>query len=104
EWTGKAKLFKAFYFAHLYYANENPGLLTSWPIARLPQGPGIHQSQELFGRLVSEGCLTIEQVHEGPYPDYRYRLTEKGLGRERPAGRGTSGRQGGRPLLPAADR
>jgi hypothetical protein len=43
EWTGKTKLYKAFYFAHLYFANEHPGQLTDWPIARMPEGPGIHQ-------------------------------------------------------------
>jgi len=78
EWTGKAKLFKAFYFAHLYYANERPGLLTDWPIARLPQGPGIDRSPELFDGMVQAGYLLIERVHDGPFPEYRYRLTEKG--------------------------
>ena len=84
EWTGKAKLFKAFYFAHLYYANENPGLLTDWPIARMPQGPGIDRSDELFSCLVRDGYLTIERIHEGPYPEDRYRLTDKGRDAERP--------------------
>lgn len=77
EWTGKTKLFKAFYFAHLYYANQNPRLLTDWPIARMPEGPGIDKSHQLFGALVKDGCLTVERVHEGPYPEYRYRLTDK---------------------------
>jgi hypothetical protein len=84
EWTGKAKLFKTFYFAHLYYANERPGLLTDWPIARLPQGPGIDQSHRLFDGLVQDGYLTVERVHEGPYPESRYRLTEKGWTAGRP--------------------
>jgi hypothetical protein len=84
EWTGKTKLFKAFYFAHLYYANERPGLLTGWPIARLPQGPGIDNSQQLFTGLVQDGYLLIEPVHEGPYPDSRYRLTDKGRSAARP--------------------
>jgi hypothetical protein len=84
EWTGKSKLDKAFYFAHLYFANERPGLLTDWPIARIPQGPGIAKSQDLFGELVREGYLTVEQVHEGPYPDSRYRLTDKGRDAPRP--------------------
>src|SRR5258708_4160827 len=75
EWTGKAKLFKVFYFAHLYYANEQPGMLTDWPIARMPQGPGIHNSEALFSDLVNRGLLEIEHVHEGPYPEFRYRLT-----------------------------
>jgi hypothetical protein len=84
EWTGTSKLFKAFYFAHLYFANERPGLLTDWPIVRMPQGPGIGQSHQLFGELVGDGYLTIEQVHEGPYPECRYRLTDKGRDATRP--------------------
>src|SRR5712691_6586508 len=79
EWTGKTKLFKTFYFAHLYYANERPGFLTDWPIARLPQGPGIDKSYLLFESLVKDEYLIVETVHDGPYPEYRYRLTEKGL-------------------------
>jgi hypothetical protein len=39
-WDGKARLFKAFYFAHLYYARSEPGILTDWPIVRTPRGPG----------------------------------------------------------------
>jgi hypothetical protein len=84
EWTGKTKLFKTFYFAHLYYAIEKPGLLTDWPIVRMPQGPGIDRSHQLFGGLVRDGQLIVERVHEGPYPEYRYRLTEKGRDGERP--------------------
>jgi hypothetical protein len=85
EWTGKTRLFKAFYLAHLYYANQTPGLLTDWPIVRLPQGPGIHNSEQLFADLVNGGYLTVEPVHEGPYPEYRYRLTDKGFAATRPA-------------------
>src|SRR4051794_835855 len=59
EWTGKTKLFKAFYFAHLYYAAERPGALTHWPIARMPQGPGIDNSEGLFSELVRDGLLTV---------------------------------------------
>lgn len=84
EWSGKTKLFKAFYFAHLYYANEHPTRLTDWPIARMAQGPGIHDANKLFDELVREGLLTIENIHEGPYPEYRYRLTEKGQGAHLP--------------------
>src|SRR5207302_1127974 len=78
EWTGKTRLFKGFYFAHLYFANNNPGLLTDWPIARLPEGPGIDNAVKLFDELTNEGLLTVELIHEGPYPEYRYRLTERG--------------------------
>ena len=77
EWTGKTKLYKAFYFAHLYYANERPGLLTDWPIARMPEGPGIHQGDRLLNAIAEHGFLTVELSHEGPYPENRYRLTDK---------------------------
>lgn len=78
EWSGKVKLHKAFYFAHLYYANDHPGFLTDWPIAKLEHGPGIHEDDPLIWGMVDEGLLEIDLVHEGPYPEYRYRLTEKG--------------------------
>jgi hypothetical protein len=79
EWSGKLKLHKAFYFAHLFYANEHPGVLTNWPIARLQHGPGIHEGEKLIEEMANEGLLTVELVHEGPYPECRYRLTEKTL-------------------------
>lgn len=84
QWTGKTKLFKAFYFAHLYYANARPGLLTAWPIVRTPEGLGIDKSSSLFAELTQEGYLTVEVIHEGPYPEYRYRLADKGYDAARP--------------------
>jgi len=78
EWAGKTKLYKAFYFAHLYYANDRPGLLTDWPIARMPQGPGIDKGDTLLAELVRDGFMTVEHFHDGPYPENRYRLTDKG--------------------------
>ncbi|HEV3262192.1 MAG TPA: hypothetical protein VG013_35395 [Gemmataceae bacterium] len=77
SWDGKTKLSTAFYLAHLYYAAKEPGILTDWPIVRTPQGPGIHQLSTLLQGLVKNGYLTTERTQEGPYPDYRYRLTEK---------------------------
>ncbi len=74
NWVGKTRLFKAFYFAHLFYAGTEAGILTNWPIARMPQGPGIHNSHELLSGLEKDGRLQIELTNEGPYPEYRYRL------------------------------
>src|SRR3954464_3295407 len=76
-WDGRAKLSRAFYFAHLYYARDEPGILTNWPIVRTPQGPAIHNSAVLLKGLVKNGFLTVEVIHEGPYPDSRYRWTAK---------------------------
>ena len=77
EWVGKGKLSKAFYFAHLYYADDRPGLLTDWPIVRRPEGPAIHDGDALLGGLVRDGYLAVHLDREGPYPEYRYRLTDK---------------------------
>src|SRR5262249_49950462 len=76
-WDGKTRLFTAFYFAHLYYAGKEPALLTDWPIVRTPQGPALHKGFPLLQGLVKNGYLTIEPIQEGPYPEYRYKLTEK---------------------------
>jgi hypothetical protein len=43
----------------------------------MPEGPGIHNSRELFDDLKKDGCLLVELVHDGFYPEYRYRLTDK---------------------------
>src|SRR6266545_3869086 len=67
NWDGKTKLSRAFYFAHLYYARDEPGILTDWHIVRTPQDPGIHNQVVLLKGLVKNGFLTIEAIHEGPY-------------------------------------
>ena len=79
EWSGKVKLHKAQVTSRFtfYYANEHPGFLTDWPIAKLQHGPGIQEDDTLIRGMVDEGLLEVERVHEGPYPEYRYRLTEK---------------------------
>ena len=78
EWSGKTRLSKAFYFAHLYYSMDRPGLLTDWPITRMPQGPSIDKGDKLLADLVARGLITVEHFHDGPYPENRYRLTDKG--------------------------
>src|SRR5712691_3651317 len=84
ELTGKTRLHKAFYFAHLYYAGKKPGLLTSHPIARMPNGPGIHEGDELISEMVRNGLVIVEPIHEGPYPECRYRLTAPDRSGSRP--------------------
>jgi len=75
---GKTKLFKAFYFAHLYYAKKNSDFLSSWPIVRMPRGPGIDRFEELIGELQSEELVAIEDCTVGPFPSTRFIVTEKG--------------------------
>lgn len=78
EFSGRSRLSKAFYFAQLDYFDKNPDTLTSWPLVRTPQGPGLHDSATLFDSLLAEGLLEIEPIHEYVYPEYRFRATEKG--------------------------
>ena len=77
----KSHLFKAFYFAHLYYAKEAPDYLSDWAIVRMPLGPGIDRADELIHDLVSEGMVEVQRVQVGPYQPFQFRL----LKNERPA-------------------
>lgn len=75
----KTSLCKAFYFAHLYYAKEAAGYLSDWPIVRMPNGPGIHEADELLAEMVDEGTLGLRQVTVGPYDAVSYRLLKNSI-------------------------
>ena len=72
EWTGLTKLYKAFYLAHLYYAERAPGYLTNWPIVRMPNGPGIESGEALLNELVLSGIIARRSARIGPYPTTKY--------------------------------
>lgn len=70
---GKTRLYKAFYFAHLYYANSDaPGYLTEWPIVRMPHGPGIDDFRILIDELESEGRIRSIPLRDGPYNSTKF--------------------------------
>lgn len=73
---GKTRLFKAFYFAHLYYAKQESRLLSSWPIVRMPNGPGIGNFQALLKDLLASNLIRTEVIEEGPYSTTRYSVTD----------------------------
>lgn len=75
---GKTKLFKAFYFAHLFYARKNSDFLSDWPIVRMPRGPGIDNFEELIGELQAEGLVVVEECTVGPFPSTKFIVSEKG--------------------------
>jgi hypothetical protein len=79
EWTGLTKLYKAFYLAHLYYADSAPGYLTNWPVVKMPFGPGIESGDDLLNELVLSGILSREYTLIGPYTGTVFHLTEKPL-------------------------
>jgi hypothetical protein len=71
---GKLRLFKAFYFAHLFYWQQGTGVLTDHPIVRMPMGPGIDKSEALLGALQGEGRIRIGTRANGPFREYIYEL------------------------------
>lgn len=73
---GKTVLYKAFYFAHLYYWRENLLPLTEHPIVRLSSGPGIYEGDVLLGELEAEGKLRIIKRPHGPYTEFIFTLLE----------------------------
>ncbi len=60
----KTRLYKAFYHAHLRYADTRPGYLSTWPIVRMPRGPGIHHFKDLLLELVAEKKIEIQIIEE----------------------------------------
>lgn len=71
----RTKLYKAFYVAHLVYANSAPGVLTDWPIVHMPNGPGISESYKLLDALEKAGYLEREYNSRGIYKECVYRET-----------------------------
>ena len=61
----KTNLYKAFYYAHLKYADDNPDYLSAWPIVRMPRGPGIDNFDVLLGELLLTGELHASSVNAG---------------------------------------
>ena len=74
--VGKVRLHKAFYYAHLYFWQRGSGVLTSYPVVRLPFGPGIDQEPSLVTELVRDGKLHVAWHPNGPFKEAVFELTE----------------------------
>jgi hypothetical protein len=61
----KTDLFRAFWKAHLHYAANNPGYLSTWPIVRTPCGPAIADFDYLLSEMLSDGWLAVEDTQDG---------------------------------------
>ncbi|MFH1269274.1 MAG: hypothetical protein ABIK89_26395 [Planctomycetota bacterium] len=72
--TNKTNLYKAFYHAHLRFAETQPSYLSAWPIVRMPRGPGIDRFDVLLGELMAEGKLETKEVTLGEYRAFRFML------------------------------
>lgn len=59
EFRGRTRLNKAFWYAHLYHYRHHEGLLSRYPIARLPEGPCANDYQYLLSSLEADGDLQV---------------------------------------------
>jgi hypothetical protein len=64
-----------FWLAHLYYARENRGFLTTWPILRASGGVEIWKVDGLLRDLVDDGLAEVEVIDVGPIPVCVYACT-----------------------------
>lgn len=72
----KTNLFKAFFHAHVEFAAHQRGFLTTWPIVKMPNGPGIHNFNTLIGELIADGVLEMQSVQKGGRSAFRFLLTQ----------------------------
>lgn len=71
---GRLRLYKAFYYAHLFYWQRGHGVLTQHPIVRMPLGPGIDQGAAIIQALQESGVLKVTTRPLGPYREHVYEL------------------------------
>jgi hypothetical protein len=61
RFENKTNLFKAYYWAHLYYWERHKGTLTRDPsIVRMPNGPGVDGHRMILEELARDGILRID--------------------------------------------
>ncbi len=70
--VGRTRLYKAFYFAHLYYLGDSGEFLSGWPIVRMPNGPGIDKFDSLIRPLLDRGDIMAQSAKSGPFPTTRF--------------------------------
>jgi hypothetical protein len=74
RFRNKTNLFKAFWQAHVVYAQSHLTSLSDWPIVRMPRGPGINRFDALLGELMQEGIVETEQVQQGNFTGFVFHL------------------------------
>jgi len=76
--NNKTHLFKAFWKAHVAAAQARSRPLTSYPIVRMPRGPGIHKVSVLLGELMAEGVITVDPPDGSQYSSFEFGLLDSG--------------------------
>jgi hypothetical protein len=72
----KTNLYKAFYYAHLHFADRRGYYLSTWPIVRMPRGPGIDSFDILVGELMAEGKLECKSIERGDCSGFRFSICD----------------------------
>lgn len=72
--TGKIRLYKAFYRAHLNYWRDQGEVLTRYPIVRMPMGPGIHEADALIAHMAATGQIRHTVGTPGREREERFEL------------------------------
>lgn len=73
EFASTTRLYKAFYAAHLIHWQNQPGVLSKYPIARMPNGPGIDAGARLLREMADEGLIEIGSEASGPFQEATYK-------------------------------
>ena len=71
---GMTRLYKVFYYAHLVHWHRNRGMLSEYPLVKMPKGPGIDDGDVLLNELKQEGLIESQTQQKGPYPENMYTL------------------------------
>lgn len=74
--NGKLRLNKAFYFAHLYHYRDREGVLSDYPMIRMPRGPAIDRLDGLVASLADDGVVQVAQRRNGPYDEKVFSLRD----------------------------
>ncbi|HEX3657365.1 MAG TPA: hypothetical protein VHV55_16365 [Pirellulales bacterium] len=82
----KTNLFKAFYHAHLHFAEHQRSFLSTWPIVHMPNGPGIDSFDRLLGEMLAAGVLETRQTGCEPYRSFQFAVKNDHCFAELPTG------------------
>ena len=70
----KPFLSNTFYYAHLHFADKRGCYLSTWPIVKMPYGPGIESFDLLLGELMTEKQIECVPRQGGDCQGFCFRL------------------------------
>ena len=74
RFESKTRLNAAFWWAHLHFYRHHEGLLSRYPIARLPEGPAILDADDLIADLERQERIKVAITSAGGCPQYHFEL------------------------------